>query len=800
MKCSEAWLREWVNPTQDTNALSQLLTMSGFEVEEIKPVNVGLENIVIGQVQSIKKHPTVENLQICTVTIGSDELLQIVCGAKNIQNNMKVAVAKIKAKITQNKEITSTTIHGVLSHGMLCSAEELGLAESSEGLFELPDDAPLGMDLISYLNLNDHILDISITPNRGDCLSIRGLAREIAILTKTALHQPKIDSLREKEILRCAQDDDTFKVTVEKPADCPVYIGRVIKNINAHAVTPIWMRERLRRSGIRMIHPVVDITNYVMLELGQPMHAFDLATLQKQIIVRYSQKGERIVLLDGSEHTLNDHTLLIADSKKPLALAGVMGGLHSGVTSLTKDIFLESAYFDPKAVAQSRQKYGLTSDSAFRFERGVDASIQQEAMDRATKLILDIAGGNPGPLTIFKHEKNLPQHAIIKLSVKQVHDVLGIAIEQSEIAEFLNRLGVDHQFNQREFTIHVPSYRYDLQLAEDIIEEIARLYGYDQIPTHSLKGILQPVRDIKNRAQDLHLARLLFSDLGYHEVISYSFISQSLQQLLDPNVIPCELVNPISSDMNVMRTNLWGGLLNTFIYNHSRQQERIRLFEIGTCFLLQDGKLAQPNRLAGLISGFCQPEQWSLKSRPVDFFDVKGDVEVFLSSISKENQFTFKQQTHGALHPGQSAAIYEHDQHIGWIGSLHPQVLKALDIAREVFVFELNLSSLVKTNKNNVQEISKFPEIRRDLALLVKHTIPVSQIQDTIKLIVGDWLKGLFIFDVYEGKGVPEGFKSIALAIIVQHATRTLVDEEMTALINRLLQTLKMEFGVELRS
>lgn len=792
MKCSESWLREWVNPALTREALCDTLTMAGLEVEELAAAAQPFSNIVVGQVLSVNKHPEADRLNICEVNAGDSKPLSIVCGASNVKAGMKVPVAKIGAALPNQTTIQPTKIRGVASEGMLCSASELGLAEESQGLLALPNDAPIGDDIRHFLKLDDYTIDISITPNRGDCLSVKGLAREIAALTKTTQHPVVIKPIK-------AAIDAVLPVKIDSASGCPRYAGRVIRGVKADAESPVWLKERLRRSGIRSISAIVDVTNYVMLELGQPMHAFDLHTIQHGIVVRPSKTGEKIALLDGGEKELDDKTLVIADQQKPLAIAGVMGGLESSVTLLTRDIFLESAYFAAPVIARQRQFYNLNSDSAYRFERGVDSTIQVDAIERASQLILEIAGGEAGQVIEVKDDAFLPKQPVITLTMDKVTQLLGVTIPANEIENILKSLGFTVSADKHGWMIKVPPYRFDISLPEDIIEEIARLFGYDNIPTHEMHGNLR-VHQAGENSQDLHLIRQVLSDQGFHEIISYSFIDKKLQQLLDPAQATRELLNPITADMSIMRTNLWPGLINTFHYNKSRQQHRVRLFEIGTCFLTAGSQLTEKPMLGGLISGLAQPEQWGIPSREADFFDLKGSLEALINAICPGDMLTFKPDTHPALHPGQSAGIYLNDQKIGILGALHPSALKELDISGKVFVFEIALNMLQTGKQPHYRDISKFPEIRRDIAILVNDTVPVKAIQDTIKVIAGDWLKDVFIFDVYQGKGISPGLKSIALGLILQHPTRTLVDDEVAKLMESVISTLKGQLGAELRS
>ncbi|VVC76068.1 Phenylalanine--tRNA ligase beta subunit [Aquicella siphonis] len=792
MKCSESWLREWVDPGLTHEQLCSTLTMAGLEVEEIVPVANHFSGVIVGQVLTTERHPEAERLHVCTVNIGEPAILEIVCGAENVRAGIKVPVAAVNAVLPNGTVISQAVIRGVTSQGMLCSASELGLSETSQGLLELPEDAPIGADLKTYLMLDDHIIDISITPNRGDCLSVRGIAREISALTRVPLLKnnptPEVESVF----------NIIHSVAVEAESACPVYIGRVIRNIKADALTPVWMKERLRRSGIRAISPVVDATNYVMLELGQPMHAFDLNRVRQGIRVRLSRTGETITLLDGSEKHLDAQTLIIADDEKPLAIAGVMGGADSGVNLLTTDIFLESAYFDPQVIARQRQYYGLTSESAYRFERGVDPTIQRQAMEWATQLIIDITGGEVGPVIELVNKSALPDQRLLTLPVEKIEKVLGVAIPGQEVENIFEALKFKYKRENTQWRVLVPPYRFDITLPEDLIEEIARLHGYDKIPAHTLAAELQS-GNTSTGARDWRPLRQLLSDRGYHEVITYSFIDSKLQKLLDPEETPCELVNPITSDMTVMRTSLLPGLVNTLLYNHSRQQNRVRLFELGTCFNRRGKNILQQSRLGGIIMGHVCPEQWGIPAREADFYDLKGDLECLFHTLPANKPLTFKPVNHPGMHPGQTAGIFYDGQQWGVAGALHPTVSQSLDLPGKVFVYELDIRLLEMTGLNRFQEVSKFPEIRRDLAILVNQAIPASEIQDTIKVIAGDWLKDVFIFDVYQGKGISPGLKSIALALILQHPTRTLVDDEVTALVERVVTTLNGKLGAELR-
>ncbi len=638
---------------------------------------------------------------------------------------------------------------------------------------------------------SDMSIDISITPNRGDCLSVKGVARDLAAITSSPLLTPvSITPIS-------AAMSDTLNVENKAPDACPRYVGRIIKQVKSDSPTPAWISDRLACYGIRSINCIVDVTNYVMLELGQPMHAFDLKTIEQEVVVRMSQSGEKITLLDDSKQVLDDATLIIADKQKPLAIAGVMGGLDSGVTTLTNDIFLESAYFDPQVVARQRQYYQLNSDSSYRFERGVDPAIQRDAIERATQLILEIAGGKAGEVIESISKDHLPVSPVVTLTQKKLDKVLGVSIDANVVSDIFQRLGFK-RVDGAEWTITVPSYRFDIKEPEDLIEEVVRLYGYDNIPVHTPVAALQSDSAVSTDRDFSTLAQA-FINHGYHEIISYSFIDKDRQLLLDPERTPVELVNPISADMSTMRTNLWPGLLNTLIYNVSRQQTNIRLFEMGTCFMQEDGRLVQMSRLGGLISGHAQPEQWGVSARKADFYDLKGSLEDILT-VWLGAKVVFEPGQHPALHPGQTAFIDYQGVRIGVMGALHPAIIHALDLPDTAFIFEIDLAQMKNLGKPLIQDVSKYPEIRRDIAILVNQTIPGDKIQATIKTSAGDWLKDVFIFDVYHGKGISPGLKSIALALIWQHPARTLVDEEVATLMEQVTSTLKGKLGAELRS
>lgn len=792
MKFSEAWLREWVNPTISTEALCERLTMAGLEIESCEPAAQPFTGVVVGQVLSKTKHPEADRLNVCEVDVGLAAPLQIVCGASNVTVGMKAPVAMVGATLP-GITIKAAKLRGVESAGMMCSATELGLVAENDGLLVLADDAPLGADFRAYWGLDDTIIEVSITPNRGDCLSIQGMAREVAALTQAPLN------LHEVKTIKGDSSIPAPAVKVSAKSLCPRYLARLIRGVKADAPTPLWMKERLRRSGIRSISIVVDIVNYVMLELGQPMHAFDADTLKGGIHVRIANEGETIALLDGSEKTLQGSTLVIADDANALAIAGVMGGQASSVTPTTTNVLLESAYFLPSVVASQRQRYQLSSDSAFRFERGVDVSLPPVALERVTDLILQLAGGTASAITEVMNDADLPSSKSIFLPEAKLKQVLGVALPTAVVSSVFKALSFPHARRDEGWTVSVPLYRTDISIPEDLIEEVARVHGYDAIPLVDLP-LSMPVSGQEDRQRFHQGIKQQLASLGLHEVISYSFVEPGLQQQLDPDNSPEVLMNPMSSDMSVMRTSLWPGLIETLRYNQSRQQSRVRLFEIGTVFLHTQAGLSQPPYLAGVISGDALPEQWGERARPSDFFDLKGVVEGLFESIYPGATLTFTQSNHPALHPGQAASLSFNGVMVGQMGALHPELRRKLDISSNVYLFEINLDKLKPRPVTVSHGVSKFPEIRRDLALVVDQTIPSVAIQDTIKSVAGDWLKACFVFDVYQGKGISPGQKSLAVALLLQHPTRTLVDDEVATLQDRVVTALKDQLGVELRS
>jgi phenylalanyl-tRNA synthetase beta chain len=791
MKFSESWLRTWVNTQVSRKELCEKLTMAGLEVESVTPVATEFSGVIVGEVLSVAKHPKADRLQVCEVEVGNSRPLTIVCGAKNVAAQMKVPVAIENAVLADGLKIRVTSLRGVTSEGMLCSASELGLADDTDGLFALPKTAPIGASVWEYLKLADYLIEVAITPNRGDCLSILGLAKEVAAITESALTIPAIPII--KPTLQ-----DSLPITNSTEEDCPQYVGRLLRNVNASAATPIWLREHLRRNGIRSISAMVDITNFVMLELGQPMHVFSLEKISERIHIRKAKAGERIKLLDESEVQLDAETVIIADNEKPLAIAGVMGGLDSAVTLATQNVFLESAFFKATTIAKASRRYNLSSDSAYRFERGIDPTLQQQASERATQLILEICGGEAGPVISISANTFLPQEKNILLRKARIKKILGCDFDEATIVNILNRLDFSCKKNSDGWQVTVPARRSDITIEIDLIEEIARLYGYDKMPCLHLTAALQ-MNPLSENKLSLQALRHVLCDQGYHEVVTYSFIDKKLQALFAPEHTPKELLNPITADMSVMRSTLWPGLVNTLLYNQNRQQERVRIFETGLRFIPQKEGFIQSNTLSGLINGTAMPRQWAYPLRLVDFFDMKGDLQNLFKQTLAYDEFVFNTANHPALHPGQTAAIYREGKYVGIFGLLHPNIIQSLKIESSVFVFELELDSLEMARVPAFSGVSKFPEIRRDIAILLDRSVPTQDIQYTIKQEAGALLKELDIFDVYQGKGIRAGAKSIALALTLQHSSRTLIDEEVADLMERIIVALKGRFNAELR-
>jgi len=792
MRFSERWLREWVNPPLSTAQLAHEVTMAGLEVDAIEPVAGEFSGVVVGEVLAVAPHPDADKLRVCQVNVGESEPLTIVCGAANVAAGMRVPTARIGAVLPGNFKIKKSKLRGQESFGMLCSAKELGLAEQAEGLMPLPSDAPVGQDVREYLQLDDQAIELGLTPNRGDCLSVAGVAREVAALSRLSVSPAPVVPVP-------AQIEDMLEVRLEAPADCPHYVGRVMRNIDNNAVSPLWMQERLRRSGLRSLGPVVDVTNYVLLELGQPMHAFDLERLSGEaIMVRHAAQGERITLLDERELALAAGSLVIADGAGPQALAGIMGGLASAVGEGTRHIFLESAYFSPTAIAGRARSYGMHTDSSHRFERGVSPALQREAVERATALLLGIVGGEPGPVIEATSAEHLPQRTAVHLRRDRIARVLGVDIAAHEVQDILERLGMVVAETEVGWNVTPPAFRFDIEREEDLLEELARVHGYNALPNTRPRGALT----IDPRPEGhVSLARLkhALTDRGYLEAITYSFVEPGVQQLLVPDQDALALANPLSADLSVMRTSLWPGLVQALRHNLNRQQERVRLFESGVKFLPQGADFEEVEVIAGVISGELYPEQWGWPSHAVDFYDLKGDVDALLALTARAGEFRLEPREHPALHPGQSAVLLEGDRAIGWLGRLHPEVERSLDLSQSALVFELELASVQKADVAKFRELSRFPSIRRDLALIVDETVSARQVLDCAKEVAPAIVTNVQLFDMYQGKAIDSGRKSLALSLTLQDVSRTLTDTEVEEAVQRIVAALSDNLGGTLR-
>ncbi len=790
MKFSVNWLKEWVKITESAEQLAEKLTNAGLEVDAIEPAAAAFSDIVVGKIIHAEAHPDADKLQVCTVDSGSEEL-QIVCGAPNARVGLVAPLAVVGAVLPGDFKIKKAKLRGVESNGMLCSGKELGLAEDADGLLELPNNAPIGKDFREYLQLDDTLIEIDLTPNRADCLSIRGIARDVSAACA-------VDFIDHPVVAVAASTERQFAVNLSAPAACPRYVGRVIEGINPLSETPIWMVEKLRRSGVRSLGPLVDITNYVLLQLGQPMHAFDLDKLQGEIDVRMAKDGEELTLLDGSEVTLTDDLLLITDDSGPLALAGIMGGDSTAIGDDTRNIFLESAFFDPASIMGKSRRFGLHTDSSHRFERGVDPSNQSEAIELATALILEICGGQAGPVTITESKQHIPQREAVVLRLARLNKVLGTELLTNEVEPILQALGFSLETNQQGWLVSPTSARFDISIEEDLIEEVARIYGYNNIPTRIPGGRIptpvMPEREISK----ICLNQALVAS-GYSEAINYSFIDHKLLDACDQGESAYALANPLSADMDVMRTALLPGLLASLDSNQRRQRERIRLFELGNVFAATDAAPEQSLRLAAVASGTALTEQWDQKPRALDFFDIKGDLErvIALRGIADVEMLPTKQ--HSWLHPGQAAKLILSGKEFGWIGAIHPLILKSFGIRNDVFAFELDVEILQQRSLPQAKEISRFPAVRRDLAIVVPETTSYAELQSVISASSGDFLVDLRVFDVYQGDGVEKTYKSLAIGLILQDVSSTLKDETVDSIIIDVISALEAQLSAKLR-
>lgn len=791
MKFSENWLRELVDLPVTTEKLLEQLNLLGLEVDGVEPVAPAFSGVVVAEITGVAPHPEADRLWVCQVNAGQEAPLQIVCGAANATPGLKAPLALAGAQLPNGMKIKKSKLRGIESFGMLCSEAELGLLEKADGLMALPPDAPLGQDIRQYLQLEDRAIEIDLTPNRGDCLSLRGVARELAVANGLTYVPAAVPPAR-------VDIKDTFSVSIEAPEACPRYAGRVIRGIDATVAAPLWMVEKLRRSGLRSISPAVDVTNYVMLEMGQPMHAFDLAGLKSGIRVRLAGKGERLHLLNDSEIEVHPGTLVIADANGSCALAGIMGGEQSAVSADTRDIFLESAFFTPAAITGWPRRYGLHTDSSHRFERGVDPGLQREALERATQLLLDIVGGKAGPVVDRLSAEHHPGKPSVLLRRSRIRRLLGYGFEDKAVETVLEGLGVDREPVSEGWKLFPPSYRFDLNIEVDFIEELARVHGYQNLP-RKLPEFAPEQLTGSDTDVSLDAVRAALLERDYHEVVTYSFIDPGLQQLVEPEVTPLALRNPISSELSVMRTSLLPGLLHTLKYNVHRQQKQLNLFETGLSFIQQTTAIQQNRMIAGLRYGSREPEAWNGASNEwADFYDIKGDVERLLALGGNLN-YLFKPAMHPSLHPGQAAEVLRDGQSIGYAGAIHPRIVRALDLNGPVLAFELQLAALLVGKVPAFAPISRYPGIRRDIAIVVDRADSWETVKSCIKQAGPAYLAEIRLFDVYAGKGVTSGRKSFAIGLILQEISRTLTDDEIASAIGRILEALRENLGAALR-
>ncbi|HEX6928676.1 MAG TPA: phenylalanine--tRNA ligase subunit beta, partial [Gammaproteobacteria bacterium] len=740
MKVSYEWLKEFVAIEDDAQALADRLSLSGLEVAAVDAAVPSLDGFVIGEVLSVERHPDADKLSVCRVSTGEQETHQIVCGAPNVRAGMKAPVILPGGQLPDGTKIRKAKLRGVESAGMLCSARELGLGDDHSGLMDLPADAPIGKSFSDYLGGGDQVIDIEITPNRGDCLGMLGVARDVSALYDTELRIPAAEEVAALLV-------DRIDVTLDAPDACPTFLGRVIRGIDPAAETPLWMRERLRRAGIRPVTPVVDVTQYVMLELGQPMHGYDLREISGGIVVRFAAPGEKLLLLDGSEASLEPDMLVIADRQRALGLAGIMGGEGSGVRDDTTDVFLECAWFNPAAINGRPRRLGLHTDAGYRFERGVDPAGQRRAIERATRLLIDIAGGRPGPVVANRSEKHQPGRGAIELRRERLAAILGIEIPDADVVRILSRLGMPPKRTADGWQVQAPSHRFDIEIEEDLVEEVGRIYGYDRIPPKQYPNA-QPMEEVAESELPVQRLREALVQRGYQEVVTYSFVPEKLQQLLTGSS-GLALANPITADMTHMRMNLWAGMLQVLQHNLNRQQQRVRIFETGLRFITQAYEIKQESVISGLLYGPAYEEQWGLGARPVGFADMKGDLESLLSLGMTSTEYRFEPAVNASLHPGQSARILRDGREIGWAGALHPNIIKGLELPAGVFVFELTLSALREKRIPAVREISRFPAIRRDLAVIVDEGVTGASVLDAVRSVAGPALQDARIFDIY---------------------------------------------------
>lgn len=786
MQFSEIWLRTWVDPPLSTEALAHAMTMAGLEVENVQAVAPPFEHVIVAQVIEISPHPNADRLKVCKLAVSERENLTVVCGAPNVILGMKAPCALVGAQLP-GIQIKKAQVRGVESSGMLCSVRELGLSDDSSGLMVLPEAAPVGADLREVLHLDDNIFTLKLTPNRADCLGVLGIAREVAAITGAFFSTQSIKPI-------AAVIPDTHPVSLTDVRSCARFAGRIIREVDAKKPTPQWMKERLERSGLRSVSALVDVTNYVMLELGRPLHVYDLAKLNGDLSVRWAKPGESLTLLNGQTVELTDDVVAIADQSGVIGLGGIMGGASTAVSLETQDVFLEAAWFAPEAIAGRGRRYGLVSDACHRFERGVDFANNLEGIERATQLILATCGGQPGPATDVQLAQ--PERSPVIVRVSRINRLLGITLSADEVSSIFNRLSLSYTRQGNDFAVVAPTYRFDLAIEEDFIEEVARLYGYEKIPVQAAQAQLLALPQPETNRPLIELKKLLAAR-DYQEIVTYSFVSDRWESALaGDEQLRIRVENPIANQFNVMRSTLWGGLLDCLKQNLHHRAERVRIFEVGRCFYQQAQEFVQPRRIGGLAYGSIVKEQWGSKKRNVDYFDVKGDLELLFAPHSLRTQ----KDTHPALHPGRSARIYHNDQAIGWLGELHPQWQPLFELSGPLPVlFELDLEPLLKRALPQAMPVSKLPSVRRDIAIVIDESLPAQAVLDVINAHCPPIVTSFELFDVYSGTGLPQGKKSLAILVLMQHTERTLTDNEVETAMQSLIAVLQQKFDARLR-
>lgn len=790
MKFSENWLREFVNPDVDSETLMHQLTMAGLEVDGNEPACSTFDGLVVAEVRSVSKHPDADKLHICEVDCGEKELLTIVCGAPNVREGLRTVLARVGATLADNPRLKAVALKGVTSYGMLCSAAEIGLGEGNDGIIELSRSEDVGKSLTDIIDINDIIIDVSLTPNRGDCFSLKGIAREVAVFNNVDLADLEIEPVK-------VTSKTSRNIKLSAKADCPHYVGRIIENVDASVKTPLWMSEKLRCSGVRSINVIVDITNYVMLELGQPMHAFDNDLLKGDINVRYPNGNEKVKLLDESEHELKSDTLLISDDSGPLAMAGIMGGFDSAVTTESKNIFLESAFFLPVSIIGKSRQYGLHTESSHRFERGVDPQLQEKAIERASQLILQLCGGEAAPVVEITSDEDMPKNDQVILRKSQIKRVLGIDLDDQFVTDTFSKLEMNVDYKKNQWFIIPPSHRFDIKLEVDLIEELARIYSYDAINVATPSNNLAMRKPDSFHASVKQLREILINN-DYQEVITYSFIDPEVDKVLSNKEKKLVLANPIAPELSQMRSSLITGLLNSLKYNIKRQQERVRLFETGLIF---EGceELKQDYHIAGLCYGNSHEKQWGINNSSIDFYDLKNDVMTLLTATVEMERTEFKRSELEILHPGQAVDVLIDNVKAGYFGQLHPKIAAKLDLKGNIYLFDFQVKYLDKKNVVKFHPISKFPSVKRDISIIIDEEIPLSEVITSIKSNATEALSNLELFDVYQSEGIEKKKKSLALGLTFQVTSSTLTDVEVESIIGNVIDGLYNKFGAKLR-